>query len=136
MTALVARRAFCVIALIALASCQDAMAPTSEKPSIVGEWKVVEFFDGSWDGNMAERHDVTLIYTEDGRYVATYDPPLFETVESNTGRYELLSGSRFMLIFMGPDGTESIQVGDYSVTATKLVLSQGDHARIVAKRIR
>jgi hypothetical protein len=125
-----------VISLI-LAGCEPSTPAAGAKSSIVGEWEVVEYVAPGVPGNLADQHDMSLAFTEEGRYVWTFDPPLPGASEAGavamaSGAYELLDDTRMLLLAEIP--AEARGVMEYSVTATVLRLESETGAVTTARR--
>ena len=90
----------------------------------MGEWTVTEYPDeGRWY-DLTDEHDITIIFTDD-TWVWTFDPPLPGASEAGaaaviSSTYELLSGSRMLMVFERPAKAQGVV--EYSVTATTLTL--------------
>ena len=76
--------------VIALVGCEQPSATEA----IEGTWIVTEYPDAARGYDLADEHDMTLIFTKD-RWVWTFDPPLpgvseHGAAQALVGSYELL----------------------------------------------
>ena len=131
-----------IAAVFVLAGCEPAVSsgkPKAVEPSIEGEWTVTEALDKARGGDLADEHDMTLIFTEDS-WVWTFDPPLMGvTADSSSiavfvGSYELLTDTRMLFVFERP--VEGELVFEYSLDASTLVFTLAGERWLTATRVR
>lgn len=117
-----------IVVGLVLAGCQEAPAPGNGAPDpvelIVGRWRATEYMvwqeadDGSLEqfDLLSDGRRLTVIFDEDGSFTWAFDP-ISHGVDS--GSYELLDGSRILLITSQPI---TALIGDYSIDASRLRL--------------
>ena len=121
--------------VIALVGCEQP--PATE--AIEGTWIVTEYPDAARGYDLADEHDMTLIFTKD-RWVWTYDPPLMGvTADRNStavfvGSYELLTDTRMLFVFERP--VEGELVFEYSLDASTLLFTMAGERWLTATRVR
>lgn len=87
--------------------------------------------------DLAAEHDITLTFTDD-TWAMTFDPPLPGVSERGaaaiiSGRYDLLSDTRMLLVFERP--IETSLVTDYLVGPTALIFELKGHRWLTARRM-